>query len=166
MAAVMLCSCTVDAGSENSAVSTESTQAGETLTGDGTKSPSGYDKSFDGFVQYMTDNGFVSGDGEELTASIIGASQGKRFTVSSPVSKHTIELYEIKDQTSAEAQRVINDARNDGSFHLFDSTETVTENTIAAVSEDGSFLMLYTDASDKSETDEQKQKAVEAVENF
>ena len=164
LVAVVLCSCTGDSSGDNT--SAESTQSGDVLAGDGTKSPSGYDKSFDGFVKYMTDNGFVDGDGEELTANIIGASQGKRFTVQTPVSKHTVELYEFTDTTTKEAQRVISDARKDGSFHLFESTETVTAHTTAAVNADGTFLMLYTDTSDKDNTDEQIKKAVEAVQAF
>ena len=165
----MLCGCTGSSGGEQSGEATnseQSTQAGETLTGDGTKSPSGYDKTFDGFVQYMTDNGLISGDGEELTAGIIGASSGKRFTVSTPVSKHTVELYEFTDKTTPEAKRVINDAKKDGTFSLFESTETMTAHTTAVLSKDESFLMLYTDTSDKGEDDEQLQKAIEAVKNF
>ena len=79
VAAAMLTGCTADGGSASSAQSgTESASSGETMTGDGTKSPSDYSKDFDGFVQYMTDNGFVSGEGTDLTAAAIGAETGKR----------------------------------------------------------------------------------------
>ena len=56
---------------------------------------SGYDDSFDGFVQYMTDGGHIKGDGTDLTASAIGAKQGKRFTVSAGTAKYFVELYPI-----------------------------------------------------------------------
>ncbi len=169
VAAVLFAGCTGDAGTSSgttSAAGSDTSSAGETIAGDGTKSASGYDKTFDGFVSYMTDNGFVSGDGEELTAAAIGASAGKRFTISTPVSKHTVELYEFEDQTSDAAAKTIADARNDGSFHLFDSTENVTKYTLAVVTDDGRFLMLYTDSSESDGTNEQKEKAAEAVRNF
>lgn len=168
VAAVVITGCTGDAGTSASSAATDSSaeSAGQTMTGDGTKSPESYDNTFDGFVQYMTDNGVVAGEGEELTAAAIGAQTGKRFTVSSGVSKHTVELYEFTDQTSEMAAKTIANARADGSFHLFDSTENVTKYTLAAVSEDGRFLMLYTDNSESDGVAEQKQAAAELVAAF
>ena len=162
---VMLTGCESD-GSASSDTSAVSSENGQTMTGDGAKSPSAYNKDFEGFVQYMKDNGFISGDGADLTAAAIGASKGQRFTISSPVSKHTVELYEYTDQTSDIAVKTITDARTDGSFHLFESTEYATQYTLAAVSEDGRFLMLYTDSSESGSKAEQKQAAAEAVYKF
>lgn len=158
-------------GCEGDIAPTQTSSAGDesqtqTMTGDGTKSADGYEKNLEGFIKYMTDNEFVSGEGTELTSAAIGASSGRRFTVSTPVSKHTIELYEYTDQTSDAAKKTIANARKDGSFHLFESTENVTQYTTAAVSEDGRFLMLYTDSSESGEKNEQRQAAVEAVKNF
>ena len=171
VAAVLFTGCTGDAQGTPSASSdaASQTESGETMTGDGTKSPDGYKKDFDGFVQYMTDNGFVSGDGVELTAAAIGAASGKRFTMSSGVggtTKYYVELYEYSDQTSDAAAKTISNARADGSFHLFESTETVTQNTLAVVSEDGRFLMLYTDNSESEDKNEQRDAAAEAVKVF
>ncbi len=168
VAAVLFTGCTGDAQSTPSASSdaASQTESGEIMTGDGTKSPSAYSKDFNGFVQYMTDNGFVDGEGTDLTAAAIGAKTGKRFTVSSGVSKHTVELYEYEDQTSEIAQKTISNARSDGSFHLFDSTETMTKNTLAVVSDDGRFLMLYTDSSESDGTNQQRDDAAQAVRNF
>lgn len=169
LAAVMITGCesggsaqTASSGSDTASAS----DSGEAMTGDGTKSPEGYSKDLDGFVKYMTDNEFVSGEGVDLTAAAIGAASGKRFTVTSGVTKHTVELYEYTDQSSELAQKTIKNARKDGSFHLFESTENVTQYTLAAVSEDGRFLMLYTDASDSEDKNEQKTAAAEAVKNF
>ena len=168
LAAVMLTGCTDGSVMGGASAAQDSTDAvsGETITGDGTKTPESYEKTFDGFVQYMTDNGFVSGEGEDLTAAAIGADTGKRFKVSSGVSKHTVELYEYTDQTSEAAVKTIANARADGSFHLFESTENMTKDTLAAVSEDGRFLMLYTDSSENDGVTEAKQKAADAVKAF
>lgn len=156
-------------GCDGAAVSTQTKSTADeaqTMTGDGTKNAKNYEKNLDGFIKYMTDNEFISGEGTELTSAAIGASSGRRFTISTPVSKHTIELYEYTDQTSDAAQKTIANARKDGSFHLFESTENVTQYTTAAVSEDGRFLMLYTDSSEKDEKNDTCLAAVEAVKKF
>ncbi len=166
IASTMLAGCDSDMSSTPSATSDTASSSGEVLTGDGTKSSEGYTKNLDGFVQYMKDNGIVSGDGVELTAAAIGAEKGLRFTISTPVSKHTVELYEYTDITSDEAKKTIANAQKDGSFHLFESTENVTKYTLAAVSPDSKFLMLYTDNSENNDKNDAKTKAEEAVKNF
>lgn len=172
IAAAAVCACIFAgcAGDENtgtgSVSDTDTSVSGETLAADGSVSPDGYEKTFDGFVKYMTDSGYVSGDGDELTAAAIGADKGRRYKMSSTVSKHTVELYEFTDQTSDAAKKTIANARTDHSFHLFESTETQTKYTYAAVSADGRFLMLYTDSSETDGVSEQKQSAGEAVEVF
>ena len=60
----------------------------------------------------------------------------------------------------------ISNARSDGSFHLFESMEIITKYTLAAVSEDGRFLMLYTDNSESDGVNDQKDKAAQAVRQF
>ncbi len=121
-----------------------------------------YEKTFDGFVSYMTDNGFIKGDGTDLTASAIGAKQGKRFVMTG-TSKYTIELYEYDDQTSEIAQQTLANARGDHSFHLMESTESATANTYAVATDDGRFLMLYTDSSTNEEPTDRKIFASNAV---
>lgn len=127
---------------------------------------SGYEDSFDGFVQYMTDGGYIKGNGVELTASVIGAAQGKRYTVSSGMGKYSVELYEYEDQTSEAASKTIANAKNSGTFNLFETTESSTENTVAAVTDDGRFLMLFTESSSNDSTAAAKEAAVEAVKAF
>ena len=127
---------------------------------------SGYEKSFEGFVQYMTEGGYIKGDGTDLTAAAIGAKQGKRYTISSGTSKYYVELYEYEDQTSDIAQRTIANAKGDHSFHLMDSTESATANTYAVVTEEGKFLMLFTDSSSNDAPSEKKESAAKAVESF
>ncbi|MBQ1546571.1 MAG: hypothetical protein IIZ59_03460 [Clostridia bacterium] len=157
------CDSDISATQANSGSNESQTQ---TMTGDGTNGADEYEKNLEGFIQYMSDNDFISGEGTELTSAAIGASSGRRFTVSTPVSRHTIELYEYTDQTSDIAKKTIANAKKDGSFHLFESTENVTQYTTAVVTDDGRFLMLYTDSSEGDGKNEQRQAAVEAVKNF
>ena len=80
--------------------------------------------------------------------------------------KAGLKLYEYEDQTSDIAQRTIANAKGDHSFHLMDSTESATANTYAAVTEDGKFLMLFTDSSSNDEPSDKKSSAAKAVESF
>lgn len=130
---------------------------------------SDYEKTFEGFVQYMTDCKYIKGEGEDLTAAAIGAKQGKRFIISAGTSKIYIELYEFDAnaaETSDKAKQTIENARKDGTFTLFENTETETQNTLAAVSEDGRFLMLYTDTSTNEKNIAAKNGAAETVKEF
>ncbi len=165
LSAFMLAGC----NSNNTGVGTNTDSA--ELTGNDSStdtqsfSAEGYDKTFEGFLEYMTDNGVIKGEGTELTASAIGAKQGKRFVLSSS-NKFSIELYEYEDQTSDIAKKTIANARGDHSFHLMNSTESATANTYAAVTEDGRFLMLLTDNSSNDDPSEVKTYAAKAVESF
>lgn len=154
---------------DSSSASSDSASSGETLKGDGAKTADGYDYTLDGFISYMKDNEIISGDGQELTASVIGAQKGQRFisgTNNSP--KFTVELYEFAAdaESSDEAKKTIEDARKDGSFHLYDSTEDITKKTLAAVTDDGRFLMLYTDNIGNENSEKQQQSAAETVKKF
>lgn len=170
LALTMLAGC--DTGASQSQNPTESTSAStikptnEESTDTELILPENYEKTFDGFVQYMTDYNFISGEGTDLTASAIGAKLGKRYTVSSGASKFTVELYMYEDTTSELAVKTIENARKDGSFHLYDSTESATQYTLAAVSEDGRFLMLYTDPSENENNIAVKNAAADAVRQF
>lgn len=162
LAAVMLTGCSGTADTTASSNNTETNSSTDTQS----VSADSYDKTFDGFVQYMTDGGYIKGDGTDLTASAIGAKQGKRYTISSGTSKCYVELYEYEDQTSELAQKTIANARADHSFHLFDSTESATQFTYAVVTEDGKFLMLYTDNTTGDAISENKENAGNAVAAF
>lgn len=125
-----------------------------------------YDYNLDGFVQYMTDKGFISGDAVDTTASAIGAEKGKRFTMTSGTSRYFVELYEYSDANLNDtAQKTIANAKKDGSFELFGSSSGM-ENTTAAVTDDGRFLMLYTDSSTNADNTAKKDEAIKAVGNF
>ena len=154
-AALSGCSGTFDENTNSDSSEVEAVSVDETS----------YEESFDGFVKYMSDAGFIKGDGEELTASVIGAAKGKRFTVSAGMGKYCVELFVFEDTKSETASKTISDAQN-GVFHLFETTESTTQNTAAAVSEDEKFLMLFTEIAANDNTAQMKEEAVEAVKTF
>ena len=166
LSALMLTGCSDTADeTDNGGMGSADITAANSDTDTTTVSPDDYEKTFEGFIQYMTDGKFIKGEGTDLTASAIGAKQGKRFVMSG-TSKYSVELYEYEDQTSEIAQKTIANARGDHSFHLMDSTESATANTYAAVTEDGRFLMLYTDGSTNNNPTDKKIFAYNAVVSF
>lgn len=165
LAAAMLAGCSD--GAPNTTVSNTSSAASDTESVAQSETADGkYADSFDGFVQYMTDNGFVSGDPVDTTASAIGAVQGKRFTMSSGTAKIYVELYEFPTSNLSDtASTTIENARNDGTFSIYNYT-SATQNTVAAVTDDGRFLMLYTDSSTSEDNITNREEAVKAVKSF
>ena len=116
------------------------------------------------FAAYMEESGYIKGKGLELTASVIGADYGERYTISSGSSKIYVELYEYKDTSSKLALKVLSEAQSSGTFSLYNDLST--ENTAAAVTPDGKYLMLYTDSSTGENNVQTKNDAVEAVKNY
>lgn len=165
LSAVILAGCNDSSGANTGNTGSADLTATNSGTDVQSVSASDYEKTFEGFVKYMDDSGFVKGDGADLTASAIGAAKGKRYIISGTY-KYSIELYEYEDQSSELAQKTITNARTDHSFHLMDSTESATVNTYALVTEDGKFLMLFTDSSSNDEPSDKKAAAAKAVENF
>ena len=119
---------------------------------------------FEKFAAYMEESGYIKGKGLELTASVIGADYGERYTISSGSSKIYVELYEYKDTSSKLALKVLSEAQSSGTFSLYNDLST--ENTAAAVTPDGKYLMLYTDSSTGENNVQTKNDAVEAVKNY
>ena len=134
------------------------------VSSDSKESSDSADSGFNNFVLYMEEGGFIKGNGDELTASVIGAEYGKRYTASSGGSKIYVELYEYKDINSEIALKILSEAKNSGTFSLYKGLST--ENTVAAVSADGKYLMLYTDSSTNANNVQTKNDAVEAVKSY
>ena len=133
-------------------------------TADVSESPDAVDKGFKEFVNYMKESGFIKGKSEKITASTIGAAFGERYTVSSGTTKVYVELYEYKDTESDIAKKILNNAKENGTFSLYN--EIQTDKTAAAVSADGKYLMLYTDASNSGNSVQTKNDALAAVAEY
>lgn len=147
----------------NDVTNDTSTDTANASSDSGEKSDSA-DSGFDKFAAYMEEGGYIKGSGLELTASVIGAEYGERYTISSSGSKIYVELYEYTDTDSQLALKVLSEAKNSGTFSLYNDLST--ENTAAAVTPDGKYLMLYTDSSTSGNNVQTKNNAVEAVKNY
>jgi len=134
----------------------------------GTDLPSldNYEDSFTDLIKYMTEAGIIKGDGTDINAESIGASQGKRFTMSSGPIKYYIELFEYEDTTTDKAKSVITNAKRDHSFTLFGNTESITQHTYAVASENGKYLILYSDTSSTDSAAQRQKNAQSAFLNY
>ena len=164
----LLTLCMLSGCADNTQTPSEEQETVITDNAGGTDLPSldNYEDSFLDLITYMTEAGIIKGEGTDLTANAIGAKQGKRFTMSVGPSKYYIELYEYTDQTTDKAKSVIENARNDHSFSLFDITESVTQNTYAVVSDNGKYLLLYSDTSTSDSAVQRQRNAESAMRNY
>lgn len=122
---------------------TSSTAEGETAE---VKDPSGYESDIQGLCRYFEESGLVAGDKVQMSFDVIGASNGYKYMYRYNDSPVQIELYEFPAELSETAQKIVDSVRENGTF-------TILDNTVPArLSEDGRFLMIYTDA--KSEKDD------------
>lgn len=166
IAVVLLLSAVIFAGCDTSAQTSSDVSSSDEASSETSLNSQDYSYDFEGFLQYMTDSEYIKGDGTELSASAIGASQGQRFTISSGTSKYYVELYEFDlENMNDTANSTVSNAKTDGTFNFYGDL-AATQNTVAAVTDDGRFLMLYTDTSTSESNLATKQSAVEAVQNF
>lgn len=156
MSLAMLTGCNYEADDSSTDTST--------VSSDSVENDASTNGGFENFAKYMEDGGYIKGKGEEMTASVIGAEYGERYTISSGGSRIYVELYEYKDTESDLAKRILGEAAEKGTFSLYNDIQT--DGTAAAVSADGKYLMLYTDASTNGNNIQTKNDAVEAVTKY
>ncbi len=166
LSAILLFSgCEADPNNLPPTVSSEVSSEESSSKADTVSMKDSYEYSFDGFVEYMTDSGFVGGEATDTSADAIGAIAGKRYNASGS-SKISVELYEFPtDNLSDIAKTTIENAKKDGSFDLYGYT-SATQYTTAAVTDDGRFMMLYTDPSTGEDSIAMREEAVKTVQNF
>ncbi|MBQ5439760.1 MAG: hypothetical protein IIT49_03140 [Clostridia bacterium] len=160
----LLTLCMLSGCADNTQTPSEEQETVITDNAGGTDLPSldNYEDSFLDLITYMTEAGIIKGDGTEVNAESIGAAHGKRFTMSSGPVKYYIELFEYEDPTTDKAKSVITNAKRDHTFMLFGNTESITQHTYAVVSENGKYLLLYSDTS-TSDSAAQRQKNAESA---
>ena len=159
-----------DALADNSSSQTETTQAESNDATADEASSKKFDDTFDGLCNYFADKEYIANkDGKideksvtEMDTSLIGAKNGKKFTTKYGGKAVTIELYEM-DTNSDTAKDIIASIEKDGTFTILD-LPAVT----AYLSDNGKYLMIYTDESikeDDAEDDNYKHRE-EVIENF
>lgn len=122
--------------------------ANDKETGDEASSlkASDYKNDLEGLSNYFAAYGYVNPQKPstyvDMDASLIGAKKGRKYT-STTIKNTTIELYEYDTaKLNAQGKEIIASVKKDGTFTILDLPSTK-----AYLSDNGKFLMVYSDKS-------------------
>ena len=149
--AALLC-VSVTACANNSASSTAvatletSSTASEGETAESTdKDPAGYDDDIQGLCKYLEDCKVAAGEKVQMSYDVIGAENGYKYVYRYADSAVQLEVYEFPAELSETAKALQDAVRADGTFKVLDNTVP------GYLSNDGRFLLIYTDAKSEKE---------------
>ena len=117
-----------------------------------------YSDDIQGLCKFMEDNKVTAGERIQMEYAVIGAMNGYKYSYTYDGSAVQLEVYEFATEGLSEtAQIVVDSVRSNGTFELL-------ENVIPAqLSEDGRFMLIYTDSkSEKKENNIAHKAHVEA----
>lgn len=117
-----------------------------------------FDDSFDGLCDYFTAKGYnVEKAGKPvedtnvtiMDASLIGAEKGKKFATTYNGKQIYVELYYYDTENLSDtAKEIINSVKTDGTFRILpDNNGEKLPAVPAYLSDNGKYLMIYSDAS-------------------
>ena len=151
----------------------------DVATGDEASSldPKDYKNNFEGLCNYFAAYGYINpkydDKNTEMDASLIGAKVGKKFTAiridDKDVNNITIELYEYDtDNIGEEGKRVIDEVKKNGEFYVFGEDTKLDGNEAypADLSDNGKYLLIYTDTSTDISNVQRKADFTEKVKAF
>ena len=158
-AAVLLCGCS--RGNGLPGVKTEDAPKAASVK------QSDYNNDLEGLEKYLNALGYIPDDCKpvEMTlCSVIGAKDGDRYIFNVNGTNVAIELYEYDtDDLNEDAQRVLDEIKETGKFHVFKDKSIDGDNTYPAIiSDNGKYMMIYNDPSKETQNITQK-NTVEAT---
>ena len=114
-----------------------------------------YENNLAGLAEYLKAAEVIKGDATKMSAEMIGAVSGEKYSY----DKNTfVEIYEFDTANlSADAKEVLDSVKEKGSFVVL-GTEVE-----ATISENGKYIMVYTQA---KENEELKKASIEAFKVF
>ena len=131
-----------------------------------------YDNNLKGLEKYFVDMGYIPEKSEPtpMMFDIIGAVGGDRYNFIVNSTAIYLELYEynpddLKDEKSKnykEGNRVIKEVNDNGKFYVFDNNGGDNVAYEAFLSENGKYLMIYTDNSTDAGNVQRKNDVIKA----
>ena len=115
-----------------------------------------YEDSLNGLESYLKDMDLISGQSTQMLSEVINAKSGVKYTFKYNNSNVTVELYEFENVN----EDVVNQVSTKGTLSIFDKEIPAT------VSDNGRFLLIYSDKSNNKQNIEKSEKTKEAVKNF
>ena len=138
--------------------------------------PADYDNNLDGLEKYFVDIGYIPEKSKptKMMYGVIGAIDGDRYNFVVNSTAIYLELYEynpddLKDEKSEnykEGNRVINEVKKDGKFYVFDNNGGDNVAYEATLSDNGKYLMIYTDNSTDAGNVQRKADVKKALKEF
>lgn len=138
--------------------------------------PADYDNNLDGLEKYFVDMGYIPEKSKptKMMYGVIGAIDGDRYNFVVNSTAIYLELYEynpddLKDEKSEnykEGNRVINEVKKDGKFYVFDNNGGDNVAYEATLSDNGKYLMIYTDNSTDAGNVQRKADVIKALKEF
>ena len=120
-----------------------------------------YEDNLDGLCQYMEANYIVTGDPVEMAYETIGASDGFRYRFKYNGVTLQVEFYEFDlNNLNEKGQACLDSVKETGKFTMLDNQVPAT------LSDNGKYLMIYTDANDSEENKAQQERAQELFTGF
>lgn len=135
-----------------------------------------YDNNLKGLEKYFVDMGYIPEKSKptKMMCGVIGAIDGDRYNFVVNSTAIYLELYEynpddLKDEKSEnykEGNRVINEVKKDGKFYVFDNNGGDNVAYEATLSDNGKYLMIYTDNSTDAGNVQRKADVKKALKEF
>lgn len=117
--------------------------------------------TLDGLCKYLEGNYAVAGEKEQMSFDVIGADDGYKYSFNFGGSVVQVEVYEFDlEKLNDTGREMLDSIEKNGSM-------TVIENEVPAIiSNNGKYVMVYTDSSDSEKSQEQQAKVEELFKNF
>ena len=152
-------------GAQLETLSTENAPDAETIKA------SDYANNLEGLEKYLTALDYIPEKAQpaDMLANVIGAKNGHRYNFIVDKSVIFVELYEYDtDHLGEEAERVIGEVKKNGEFYVFDKNVQIDENVAykADISDNGKYLLIYTDESMNISNVQRKADFTEKVKEF
>ena len=132
---------------------------------------SDYADNLEGLEKYLVALEYIPEKTEptNMLANVIGAKSGHRYNFIVDKSTVMTEIYEYDtDDLGEEGKRVIDEVKKNGEFHVFDEKVNIDENIAypAKLSDNGKYLLIYTDNSTDIANVQRKADFAEKINNF
>lgn len=129
-----------------------------------------YKDNLDGLIKYFQALNYLPVNTEPtvMLSEVIGAKNGRRYIFTVNGSQTVAELYEYDlKNLDSNAQRVIADIKENGSFHVFDQEGVDKDITYkATLSDNGKYMMIYRDDSNNDANVNRTKLVEEALKGF
>ena len=161
--AVSFTGCFGSSGTSLEAVQTNAAPDAATIKADD------YENNLAGLEEYFIALGYIPEKAEptKMFSEVIGAVDGDRYNFTVDSSTVYVELYEYDlDNLEDEAKRVIEEVKKDGKFYVFDDNGEGNIAYEATLSDNGKYLMIYTDNSTEESNVQRKTDVINALKSF